>query len=436
MSKEYIFYIILITTPIFFYFFTKFTLKKSILYNKRYSILSRFSFHKHLKKNHIGLAAYLEINNLKNDMKTYAEKERRIVQSKIISILKEFCSKYNFNLFYFSQEKYVLLNSGINMDYQNAFEILINNLNKTIEFEDKKIELRVNIGAVTSKLLPTNAEELLDIIISSCYIAKNRNSNYYLIMDLDNPNNIEKNYGIDDSSAIISHYMCIYDTKKVKIVGCETLARWKNREKVLSPSVFIPLAIKKNLISNIDFGIAEDAFKNYSVLLRKNLVDANFIMGINVAKESLSDSYVKMLNNLIKRYKEVPVDNILIDIDMDVFKDTENISFLKKLLEIGIKICITGITFNFDEVMGIHYKLPYNMIKVTTDHSMKPEFSSFKEFLISNGVQLIVTKVEKMDELQTLINNDLILAQGFLYGKPTKFEQFIEQIWSNNVFKI
>ncbi|XMB87292.1 EAL domain-containing protein [Mycoplasmatota bacterium WC44] len=436
MSKEYIFFILLVLTPILFYIFTELTLKKSILYIKRYSVYSRFSFYNHLKKNKIGIATYLEIINLKNDPEIYTNKEKRILQRKIISILKEFCAEYNFNLFYFSDEKYVLVNRNTNVNYHHVFDTLINNLNKPIEIEDKEIILKLNIGSVTSKSLPTNAEELLDIIISSCHIAKNRNFNYYLIIDLDNPNNVEKSYGIDDSGAIISHYMCIYDTKKFKIVGYETLARWKNKEKVLSPNVFIPLAIKRNLISNIDLGIAEDSFRNYLVLLKKNLIDDNFIMGINVAKESLSDSYVNRLNNLIRRYKEVPVKNVIIDIDMEVFTANENIIILRKLQELGFRICIDGITFNFDEVMEIHDKLHYDMIKITTNHYKKAEFSKFREFLVSRGVQVIATKVEKIDEMHALINSEFNLAQGFLYGKPSKFEQLVEQIWSNNVFRI
>ncbi|QVK21100.1 EAL domain-containing protein [Mycoplasmatota bacterium] len=433
MSKEYIFFILIIITPIVFYFLTKITLQKSILYNRRYSILSRFSFYRHLKKNNVGFVLYIEMSELKENV--YTDKEESIIRGKLISILKKYSKEYMFSLFCFSDEKFVLVNREKKSNHHQLADRLINNLNKNIKIDNRKIKLKFHIGAVISKSLPTNSEDLLDIVISSCHIAKNRNTNYNLI-NLDNPNNVEKSYGIDDSNKIISHYLCIYDTKKVKIVGFETLARWKNKDKVLNPNVFIPLAIKRNLISNVDFGIAEDALKNYLKLLNKNLVDENFIIGIKVAKESLSDSFVKRLDNLIRRYKQVPVNNILIHINMVTFKDNDCISNLRKIQDIGFKVCIDNISFSFDELIEIHGKFPYDMIKITTDHYKKPEFSKFIEFLVSKGVQVIVTKIEKVDELHALIKYDLNLVQGFWYGKPREFNRFEEQIWSNNVFGV
>ncbi|XMB68015.1 EAL domain-containing protein [Mycoplasmatota bacterium zrk1] len=386
-----------------------------------------------MKKHNVGFVLYIEMSELKENV--YTDKEESIIRGKLISILKKYSKEYKFSLFYFSDEKYVLVNANTKINHRQLADRLINNLNKNIKIDNRKIKLKFHIGAAVSKSLPTNSEELLDIVISSCHIAKNRNTNYNLI-NLDNPNNVEKSYGIDDSNKIISHYLCIYDTKKVKIVGFETLARWKNKDKVLNPNVFIPLAIKRNLISNVDFSIAEDAFKNYLKLLNKNLVDENFIIGIKVAKESLSDSFVKRLDNLIRRYKEVPVNNILIHIDMITFNNNDCISSLRKIQDIGFKVCIDNITFNFEELIEIHGKFPYDMIKITTDHYKKPEFSKFIEFLVSKGVQVIVTKIERVDELHALIKYDLNLVQGFWYGKPREFNRFEEQIWSNNVFGV
>ena len=156
--------------------------------------------------------------------------------------------------------------------------------------------------------------------------ANRKSHSPFNLINLDDPNNVEKNYGIDDSKAITSNYLRIYDIKKAKIVGFETLARWKNKDKFLNPNVFIPIAIKRNLISHIDFGITEDAFKNYLKLVNKKLVDENFIIEINVAKESLSEWFVERLDSLVRRYKDVPVNNILIDIDMIAFKVSDCIS--------------------------------------------------------------------------------------------------------------
>ena len=76
------------------------------------------------------------------------------------------------------------------------------------------------------------------------------------------------------------------------------------------------------------------------------------------------------------------------------------------------------------------------MIKITTSHHKKPEFVKFLDFLVSNGVKIIVTKIEKADELQGLIKYDLNLVQGFLYGKPSEFNHFEERIWGNDVFSV
>mgnify|MGYP007048013477 CR=1 FL=1 len=87
MSTEYMFYILTIITPIFFYFFTKFTLQKSVLYSRRYSMLSRFSFYRHFKKSNGGLVMYIEISNYKNNL--YTDREERIIKDKTVSILKK-----------------------------------------------------------------------------------------------------------------------------------------------------------------------------------------------------------------------------------------------------------------------------------------------------------------------------------------------------------
>jgi len=149
---------------------------------------------------------YIEISNYKNNL--YTDREERIIKDKTVSILKNYCIVDKFKLFYFSDGKYILVNDYAVINHHKTSKRLIKNLSKTIGIDNKKITVKFHIGAVTSKSMPTNSEELLDIIVSSCHIAKNKNMKYNLI-DLDDPNSVEINYGIESSLAIISNYLSI-----------------------------------------------------------------------------------------------------------------------------------------------------------------------------------------------------------------------------------
>lgn len=231
---------------------------------------------------------------------------------------------------------------------------------------------------------------------------------------------------------------CLYQPKlnlqNDTISEFEALARIKYNDKIISPSIFIPLAEKINLIHRIDYKVIELNMKLVSELLRgynqKHLLNIKIAFNVSIKTFERSD-FIFEINQLLKKYNlygkyfEIELTETISIKDLNMF--VKKIDEIEKL---GITISLDDFTAGFSSfrILGL---APISKVKI--DKSLLDNYSMTKgEVIYLNLIKLIncldldivAEGVETVSQLNFLKKQNIKYAQGYLIGKPDLIEKF------------
>lgn len=250
----------------------------------------------------------------------------------------------------------------------------------------------------------------------------------------------EMNSGLA-SGEFIPYFQPIYSTTEGKIVGFETLARWKHPHRgMLQPADFMPVAEDSGLVGKIDMQIMEDAIRASGELRTRNPGDRIFFSSNGSAAffqmpemESVVEAFLKKTGVDPSLYVLEITENLLIE-NIDEVRGK-----LERLKETGINIALDDFGTGYS---SLHYinQLPLDYLKL--DRSFVSRlFESKKEqrllkTIINMSVELeldiIVEGVETTRQLEWLNKVGCGKVQGFLISKPLSWEAVKTMIGGGN----
>ncbi len=216
-----------------------------------------------------------------------------------------------------------------------------------------------------------------------------------------------------------------------KLRGVEALVRWREEDgKMISPSVFIPIAEKNGAIIPIGNWVVEQSIRQYSAWRKQYGV--SFIMSINIsALQCARDDFVDSLLKTIRKYQVDPSDveleiteSILIN-DFDMVSDK-----LKQLHACGIKISLDDFGTGFSSLSYLK-QLPIDTLKldksftdtVLTDSATRVITESIINMVECLGFESIAEGVEDEQQYKYLHAIGCDVIQGYLCGKPQPPEE-------------
>lgn len=232
-------------------------------------------------------------------------------------------------------------------------------------------------------------------------------------------------------------YQPLIDLKTKKVIGIETLLRWRN-ESVgsMSPSDFIPLAEKSNLIVKIGYFVIGETVRKLHQLRQKG---HNLSSSVNISLKQLEAvDFSEKIINIMTDY-ELPPEAIQFEITESITASShpnvmDNIKALTSF----------GMTFNVDD-FGTGYsslkQMKHLQIKgLKIDHSLIQDMvddpgnlslvKAISAMAKNIGLKLIAEGVETKEQLETLEKIGFEEAQGFLFSVPLvdkDIEKFIEE---------
>lgn len=223
---------------------------------------------------------------------------------------------------------------------------------------------------------------------------------------------------------------CSFD--KNDISSAEVLVRWQNQKRgLLQPDQFIPIFENNGFIIKLDFYVLEKALQNL-----RNWLDADLKpckLSINFSRLHLKDDLsLPKIKILLDMYK-VPANLIELEItESAVMHNTpEAKRFVDGLHALGISVAMDDFGSGFSS-LNVLKDLPFDTFKIDKeflrDFGSNPRTSVVLEGIITmlkNMKTCVVAEgVETNEQASFLTSLKCDLAQGFLYYKPMKTEEF------------
>lgn len=240
----------------------------------------------------------------------------------------------------------------------------------------------------------------------------------------------EMNSGLA-AGEFIPYFQPIYSIIEGKIVGFETLARWKHpRRGLLQPADFMPVAEDSGLVGKIDVRIMEGALKASGELGKQNPEKRVFFSSNGSAAFFQMPDMESVVASFLKK---TGADPSLFVLEVTESLLIENIGEVKGKLE---RLKETGINIALDDFgtgySSLHYinQLPLDYLKLDKSFVSRL-FESKKEqrllkTIINMSVELeldiIVEGVETTKQLEWLNKVGCGKVQGFLISRPVSWD--------------
>lgn len=231
-----------------------------------------------------------------------------------------------------------------------------------------------------------------------------------------------------------------YDS--TKITGLEALLRWDNPTLgEISPSIFIPIAEKTGSIFEIGEWVLTEACKQYVIWLRKNLVDKDIPLAVNISVQQLyNDKFLTFVEELIKSVGipphflefEITETTIITDLSRALIQ----LEFFKKL---GLNLVIDDFGSGYTSLSYLD-TLPVSLLKI--DKSFLGQLlRNEKSYIVLDSIidlahrinlLVVVEGIETLEHLNHLRELNCDYVQGFYLSKPLDSES-IEKLLAVNL---
>lgn len=301
----------------------------------------------------------------------------------------------------------------------------------------QKISLSVTVGVAQYPEAARSALELINCAEIVMFKAKGEGKNTIQYFDAPILNDFIQKVTIENKlkSALFSQNFTLnfqpqYYTEGKKLRGVEALIRWKDEEsKMISPSMFIPIAEKNGTIIPIGTWVIEESIRHFMEWKRKYPVD--MILSLNIsAIQYKRPEFIDNVLGIIKKY-EVPPECIELEITETVLIDnfievTEKLSALRKY---GIRIALDDFGTGYSSLAYLK-GLPIDTLKIDksfvdamlTDNNGKIITESIVNMVKRLGFETIAEGVETEEQLEYLKVIGCDCIQGYLLGKPLSWE--------------
>lgn len=232
-----------------------------------------------------------------------------------------------------------------------------------------------------------------------------------------------------------------YYAENGRLRGVEALIRWDyEKDRKLSPAVFIPIAEKSGIIVRIGRWVIEESFRCFSKW--KESYDYPMTISLNIsAIQYRHCDFVNELTDAAEKYRVKP-EEVELEITEDVFSG--NLQELKERLDVlheyGFRIALDNFGMNFDFLARLK-KLPVTALKIdrsfiaaieadsaspdglVPDKTGKDEFAriilgSAMDIVHKLGYESVAKGVETQAQLAFAKEIGCDLMQGYLLGRP------------------
>ncbi len=233
-----------------------------------------------------------------------------------------------------------------------------------------------------------------------------------------------------ENDEFIVHYQPQIDATDNKIVGMETLVRWKHPLLgIITPDNFIPLAELTGMIVYIDRIVMKKALEQFQRWYNEGFNPGK--ISINLAiKQIEEEDFIDFLTTLLLQYKDI-ANKVEFEVtESQIMKNPEqSIQTLKKINTLGISISIDDFGTGYSSLAYLK-RLPIYKLKI--DQSFVKDLPHDLEDVAicktiinlckSLNLKVIAEGVETIEQKDFLLSEGCKFIQGFFYSQAINAE--------------
>ena len=230
-----------------------------------------------------------------------------------------------------------------------------------------------------------------------------------------------------------AYFQPVMDIKKNKLTGAETLLRF-NTEKTgfVSPVEFIPLLEESRLIIPVGRWVLEQAMLACEKIQK---IIPDFRVSVNLSYiQVLKSNVLKEIIDIAEKY-QLPNDSILVELTESGFLESDEnfIDFCQGLKEHGIPLALDDFGTGYSNFHYL-YNISPNTIKIDRSFTLKALKNDYEYNLLrhmsdmthSIDLNFCIEGIETKEELEKICGISPDYIQGYYFGKPCPFEQFMD----------
>lgn len=230
-----------------------------------------------------------------------------------------------------------------------------------------------------------------------------------------------------DDDALETRYQGQVDLNTGKVVGFETLVRWKHPSRgYISPSEFIPVAESSSLISDIGLWVIKDACRTGRRWLDAGEVPRMISVNVSPAQiwqTDFEDEVLEIIENT-----GFPPEYLCIELTENVFADHSEgrvRAALGRFKEVGIHLALDDFGTGYSS-LGYLNDLPFDELKIDRCFVEKSDASAEKARLLQGivalgkglGMRVVGEGAETEGEVELLRELGCDVVQGFVFMRP------------------
>ncbi|NKF52588.1 EAL domain-containing protein [Shewanella sp. WXL01] len=237
------------------------------------------------------------------------------------------------------------------------------------------------------------------------------------------------------------YYQPLKDLQQGGYIGAEALIRWNHpRKGVVYPGSFIDIAEQSGQINAIGEWVLEAACKQLNLWQHTNV---DIRMHVNVAaRQFFSDNLYEQVWTLLTRYRIKPHTLILEITETELMGDVRYATMLcHQLTELGVGLAIDDFGTGYSSMKYLK-QFPITKLKIDRSFIMDINHNYESREIVSAiiamakalNLSLTAEGIETPEQQQFLVDNGCDHAQGYLYSKPVReneFRQFLSQVNDN-----
>lgn len=392
-----------------------------------------------------------------DDFRTYVEKYDQKTIDKIISEIEKrlikFADKTHF-AGHLEKDKFVFYYKGqvTNEIISSKGEELLALIKEPLKVDD--IELSSSIGVVVFPYDGIDADGLLKNASLALYVAKKEGKSK---VNLYSEDLIEKErFNISyykeiknaiDNEEFLLYYQPIVDVNTGRIIGLESLLRWRHPEMgILPPGKFLNVMDLTGDITWFGMWGFERVVKKYSEWLKEFRIRQLFISTNLSPKQLFIEDLAKKFYDVTTKYG-MKADNFAFEV-LDYFTVNRNEVAMNNLHEFrkyGFRVAIDDSGDNFEladkmsDVLANIYKIPRNdLLKVMDNDPDSANIEKVVSAAKDNHKIVIAEGVENTDMIRKMADWGLRFMQGFYFSQPVDADKAKEMVknspWDMNTF--
>jgi diguanylate cyclase (GGDEF)-like protein len=376
---------------------------------------------------------FLDLDKFKKINDVYGHDIGDVLLQKVADRLKE-CVHKDDIIARISGDEFVLVETKMtDVSNTNLIDKIVLAMKKPFYIKNKDIHITFSIGRSIFGKDGDDVDTLLKNAETAMYISKDIGPNNYVSYDESMGRMSQKKLELDKNirnalknEELLPYYQPKIDATTNKVIGLETLIRWKDAKKgIIYPSEFIPFCQESDLIIDIDRYMLIHAMRQVLRWQREGIETGK--LSVNISTKKLEKgNFVSELEQIIRDERFDPKYLELEILESQIMNNPKRSTrILTELKELGVSISIDDFGTGYSSLSYLK-ELPIDRIKIDRSFVIdlphnKDSVSIVKTIIaLARNLNLdtIAEGVETKEQLDFLISEGCVNIQGYYFSKP------------------